>query len=270
MSAQSTSPSGGPSDDTVPSSARHRWEELVAEVQAARFAYYVRNSSPLSDGQYDELEKELRALEEQHPELRTPDSPTQTVGGTFSTEFTAVDHPERMLSLDNAFTLDELSAWAGRVEKEVGEGARYLCEPKIDGLAIDLVYEEGRLVRGVTRGDGRTGEDVTFNVRTIADVPHRLTGDDVPEFLEVRGEVFFLLEGFAAINAGLVEAASRPSRTRATRRRVRCGRRTLASRRPGRCGCSCTASGPAAAWRTARSSRRTRSSRPGACRRPRA
>ncbi|GAB3458709.1 NAD-dependent DNA ligase LigA [Kineococcus endophyticus] len=210
MSAQSTSPSGGPSDDTVPSSARHRWEELVAEVQAARFAYYVRNSSPLSDGQYDELEKELRALEEQHPELRTPDSPTQTVGGTFSTEFTAVDHPERMLSLDNAFSLDELSAWAGRVEKEVGEGARYLCEPKIDGLAIDLVYEQGRLVRGVTRGDGRTGEDVTFNVRTIADVPHRLTGEDVPEFLEVRGEVFFLLEGFAAINAGLVEAGKPP------------------------------------------------------------
>ncbi|WP_432562956.1 NAD-dependent DNA ligase LigA [Kineococcus sp. SYSU DK003] len=194
----------------VPVAARHRWEELVARIEAARFAYYVRNSSPLSDGQYDELEKELRALEEEHPQLRTPDSPTQTVGGTFSTEFAAVDHPERMLSLDNAFSLDELSAWAARVEKEVGEGARYLCEPKIDGLAIDLVYEDGRLVRGVTRGDGRTGEDVTYNVRTIADVPNELTGEDVPEFLEVRGEVFFHLDGFAAINAGLVEAGRPP------------------------------------------------------------
>jgi len=194
----------------VPSQARHRWEELVARIEAARFSYYVRNSSPLSDGQYDDLEKELRALEEEHPELRTPDSPTQTVGGTFSTEFTAVDHPERMLSLDNAFSTDELSAWAARVEKEVGEGARYLCEPKIDGLAIDLVYENGRLVRGVTRGDGRTGEDVTFNVRTIDDIPNELSGDDLPEFLEVRGEVFFHLDGFAAINAGLVEAGKPP------------------------------------------------------------
>ena len=194
----------------VPSEARHRWEDLVAQIEAARFAYYVRNSSPLSDGQYDALERELRALEEQHPQLRTPDSPTQTVGGTFSTEFTTVDHPERMLSLDNAFSTDELSAWAARVEREVGAGARYLCEPKIDGLAIDLVYEDGRLVRGVTRGDGRTGEDVTFNVRTVEDVPHRLTGADVPEFLEVRGEVFFHLDGFAAINAGLVEAGKPP------------------------------------------------------------
>ncbi|MBB2900003.1 DNA ligase (NAD+) [Kineococcus radiotolerans] len=194
----------------VPSEARHRWEDLVAQIEAARFAYYVRNSSPLSDGQYDALERELRALEEQHPQLRTPDSPTQTVGGTFSTEFTTVDHPERMLSLDNAFSTDELSAWAARVEREVGAGARYLCEPKIDGLAIDLVYEDGRLVRGVTRGDGRTGEDVTFNIRTVEDVPHRLTGADVPEFLEVRGEVFFHLDGFAAINAGLVEAGKPP------------------------------------------------------------
>ncbi|PRY11802.1 DNA ligase (NAD+) [Kineococcus rhizosphaerae] len=200
----------GVSPSEIPAPARHRWEDLVARIEAARFAYYVRDSSPLSDGQYDELEKELRALEEEHPQLRTPDSPTQTVGGTFSTEFAAVDHPERMLSLDNAFSLDELSQWAARVEKEVGQGARYLCEPKIDGLAIDLVYENGRLVRGVTRGDGRTGEDVTYNVRTITDIPHELTGEDVPEFLEVRGEVFFHLDGFAGINAGLVEAGKPP------------------------------------------------------------
>ncbi|NAZ87124.1 NAD-dependent DNA ligase LigA [Kineococcus indalonis] len=194
----------------VPAAARHRWDELVQRIEAARFAYYVRNASPISDGEYDALERELRALEEQHPQLRTPGSPTQTVGGTFSTEFTAVDHPERMLSLDNAFSTDELAAWAARVEKEVGTGARFLCEPKIDGLAIDLVYEGGRLVRGVTRGDGRTGEDVTLNVRTIADVPQRLTGEDVPEFLEVRGEVFFPLAAFEELNARIMDAGKAP------------------------------------------------------------
>ncbi len=193
--------------------ARHRWQELVREVEAARFAYYVRDASPLSDAQYDALERELRELEERHPELRTPDSPTQTVGGTWSTEFTPVDHPERMLSLDNAFTTDELSAWAARVEKEVGEGARYLCEPKIDGLAVDLVYEDGLLVRAATRGDGRTGEDVTLNVRTIADVPQRLAEVPdlpVPELLEVRGEVFFHVDAFAALNERLADAGKPP------------------------------------------------------------
>ena len=202
-----------PESTSVPPAARHRWDDLVQQVNAARFAYYVRNASPLTDGEYDALERELRALEDEHPELRVPDSPTQTVGGTFSTEFTAVDHPERMLSLDNAFSLDELSAWAGRVEKEVGAGVHYLCEPKIDGLAIDLVYEDGRLVRGVTRGDGRTGEDVTLNVRTIDDVPQVLRGDaehPVPELLEVRGEVFFHVAAFEALNAGLVEAGRPP------------------------------------------------------------
>ncbi len=212
QSAESTagSTAADPLDGQVPAAARHRWQELVQRVEAARFAYYVRNASPLSDGEYDALERELRALEDEHPALRTPDSPTQTVGGTFSTEFTAVDHPERMLSLDNAFSTDELSAWAARVEKEVGAGARYLCEPKIDGLAIDLVYQDGRLVRGVTRGDGRTGEDVTLNVRTIADVPQQLTGEDLPEFLEVRGEVFFHVAAFEELNARIMDAGKPP------------------------------------------------------------
>ncbi len=208
QSAESTAPD--PLHGEVPADARRRWQELVQRIEAARFAYYVRNASPISDAQYDGLERELRALEDEHPALRTPDSPTQTVGGTFSTDFTAVDHPERMLSLDNAFSTDELSAWAARVEKEVGAGARYLCEPKIDGLAIDLVYEDGRLVRGVTRGDGRTGEDVTLNVRTIADVPQQLTGEDVPEFLEVRGEVFFPVAAFEELNARVMDAGKPP------------------------------------------------------------
>ena len=116
--------------------------------------------------------RELQGLEEQYPELRTPDSPTQRVGGAYSTEFTPVEHLERMLSLDNAFDDDELAAWAERVERDAGaEPLRYLCELKVDGLAVALVYENGRLVRAATRGDGRTGEDVTPNVRTIADVP---------------------------------------------------------------------------------------------------
>ncbi len=208
QSAESTAPD--PLHGEVPADARRRWQELVQRIEAARFAYYVRNASPISDAEYDGLERELRALEDEHPALRTPDSPTQTVGGTFSTDFTAVDHPERMLSLDNAFSTDELSAWAARVEKEVGAGARYLCEPKIDGLAIDLVYEDGRLVRGVTRGDGRTGEDVTLNVRTIADVPQQLTGEDVPEFLEVRGEVFFPVAAFEELNARVMDAGKPP------------------------------------------------------------
>jgi DNA ligase (NAD+) len=160
-----------------------------------------------------QLSDELEALEERYPELRTPDSPTQKVGGTYSTEFTAVDHVERMMSLDNAFSDEELAAWAARVEREIGPDASYLCELKVDGLALSLVYENGRLVRGVTRGDGRTGEDVTPNVRTIDDVPDRLTpvGDrPVPELLEVRGEVFFPVERFEELNAALVEAGRSP------------------------------------------------------------
>ncbi|WP_459643124.1 NAD-dependent DNA ligase LigA [Kineococcus sp. NUM-3379] len=194
----------------VPDAARHRWQDLVERVNAARFAYYLRDAPVMSDGDYDALERELRALEDEHPALRTPDSPTQTVGGTFSTEFRAVDHRQRMLSLDNAFSTEELQLWHQRVVRDAGEGAHLLCEPKIDGLAINLLYEDGRLVLAATRGDGRTGEDVTFNVRTISDVPERLTGQDVPAVLEVRGEVFFEVGAFEELNAGLVAAGRAP------------------------------------------------------------
>ena len=193
--------------------ARHRWTELAELVREHQFAYYVRDAPTVSDGEYDGLLRRLGALEEAHPELRTPDSPTQTVGGTFSTEFAAVEHPVRMLSLDNAFSDEDLAAWADRVARDLEDaGARvhYLCELKIDGLAIDLVYDRGRLVRAATRGDGRTGEDVTLNVRTIQGIPHRLAGDDVPELLEVRGEVFLPVVGFAALNAAQVAAGRAP------------------------------------------------------------
>jgi DNA ligase (NAD+) len=195
----------------VPDDARHEWTALAEQVRGHQFAYYVRDAPTVSDAEYDALIKRLEALEEQFPELRTPDSPTQQVGGTFSTEFTAVDHLERMMSLDNAFSGEELAAWAARVDREAG-GAAYhlLCELKIDGLAVNLLYERGRLVRAATRGDGRTGEDVTHNVRTIDGVPHVLEGAGHPERMEVRGEVFFPVAAFAELNASLVEAGKAP------------------------------------------------------------
>lgn len=190
-----------------------RWQQLAEEIGEAQFAYYVKDAPTLSDADFDARLTELEALEEANPELRTPDSPTQRVGGTFSTEFGAVDHVERMLSLDNGFSLEEVEAWAQRVEREVGDGVHYLCELKIDGLAISLVYENGRLVRGVTRGDGRTGEDVTLNVRTIEGIPTTLAGEGdgvVPELLEIRGEIFFPVAEFEKLNASLVEAGRPP------------------------------------------------------------
>jgi DNA ligase (NAD+) len=200
----------------VPDTARHRWSELVEQIQAHQFAYYVRDAPTVSDAEYDALMRELSELERAHPGLRTPDSPTQRVGGAFSTDFEPVDHLERMLSLDNAFSDEEFSAWAERVERDSGlppgECPRYLCELKIDGLAVNLLYERGRLVRAATRGDGRTGEDVTLNVRTIQGVPHVLAaaGGAPPERVEVRGEVFFPVAAFADLNAGLVAAGKAP------------------------------------------------------------
>ena len=192
--------------------ARARHAELAAEVADHQFRYYVLDAPIVSDGQFDALWRELLALEEQYPELVTPDSPTQKVGSRFSTEFVAHDHLERMLSLDNAFSADELRAWAERVARDVG-AVTYLCELKIDGLAVNLLYENGALTRALTRGDGRTGEDITLNMRTLEEVPERLTGTadfPVPELVEVRGEVYFRLADFEALNASLVEAGKPP------------------------------------------------------------
>lgn len=195
--------------DTPAPELRAQHRELVETVREHQFRYYVLDSPVIDDATFDRLFRELEELEARWPSLVIPDSPTQVVGGGFSTEFAARDHLERMLSLDNAFETEELRAWAERVTREVGVEVHYLAEPKIDGLAVSLVYEHGRLVRGLTRGDGRTGEDVTLNLRTLRDVPERLRESDeypVPELLEVRGEVFFRLEDFAELNAALVEA----------------------------------------------------------------
>jgi DNA ligase (NAD+) len=194
-----------------PAEARDQHATLATVIDEHQYRYYVLDTPSVGDAEYDRLMRELEALEERYPGLRTPDSPTQRVGGTYSTLFTPVAHAERMLSLDNAFTDEELTSWAERIEREVGaDAASYLCELKIDGLAISLTYEGGRLVRAATRGDGRTGEDVTLNVRTIADVPERLRGERVPDLVEVRGEVFFTVEAFTQVNDALLEQGKTP------------------------------------------------------------
>ncbi|MDX3851872.1 NAD-dependent DNA ligase LigA [Streptomyces sp. AK02-01A] len=195
----------------VPADAREEHAQLSERIEEHRFRYYVKDQPVVSDAEFDRLLRSLEELEERHPELRTPDSPTQKVAGAYATEFTAVEHRERMLSLDNAFDDEELSAWADRVAKDVGTSDyHFLCELKVDGLAVNLTYEHGRLTRAATRGDGRTGEDITPNVRTIAEIPHRLEGERVPRLVEVRGEVYFPMEAFQELNARLVEAGDKP------------------------------------------------------------
>ncbi|HVA61764.1 MAG TPA: NAD-dependent DNA ligase LigA [Mycobacteriales bacterium] len=195
----------------IPAAEVDRHSELSRELEEHAFRYYVSDAPTVSDAEYDALMRELSGIEERYPQLRTPNSPSQKVAGSYSTLFTPVEHLERMLSLDNAFTDADVDAWNSRLEREAGATPQgYLCELKIDGLAVDLVYESGRLVRGATRGDGRTGEDITSNIRTLGDVPARLRGDRVPELLEVRGEVFFPVSEFDALNATLVESGKAP------------------------------------------------------------
>ena len=193
---------------------RRRWRELAEEVREHQFRYYVKDAPVIADAEFDKLFKELADLEDRHPELRVPDSPTQLVGGAgFATDFAGADHLERMLSLDNVFATDELRAWAKRVENQVGREPEYLCELKIDGVALSLVYRDGRLTRAATRGDGRVGEDVTLNARTIDDIPETLAvtkEHPIPKVLEVRGEVFFRLSDFENLNASLVEEGKAP------------------------------------------------------------
>lgn len=203
-----------PETDPLDPDVRRRWQELADEVREHQFRYYVKDAPIVSDAEFDRLFNELAAMEDRYPELRVPDSPTQLVGGAgFATEFTAAEHLERMLSLNDVFNAEELEAWSNRVENEIGGDPNYLCELKVDGVALALVYRDGRLERAATRGDGRVGEDVTLNARTIGDVPETLTASDefpVPAVLEVRGEVFFMVADFENLNASLVEEGKPP------------------------------------------------------------
>ncbi|WP_329115615.1 NAD-dependent DNA ligase LigA [Streptomyces sp. NBC_01353] len=195
----------------LPAEAREKHAELAEQVEEHRFRYYVKDQPVISDGEFDRLLRSIEALEEEYPELRTPDSPTQKVSGDYETGLAKVDHRERMYSLDNAFDDAELSAWAERVAKDVGTSTyHFLCELKVDGLAINLTYEKGRLTRAATRGTGVTGEDITPNARTIHGIPDRLSGDRIPDLVEIRGEVYFPMEAFADLNARRVAAGEQP------------------------------------------------------------
>ena len=190
---------------------RHRWFDLAQRILEAQEAYYARDAPTISDAEYDELMRQLRRLEDEYGDLRTPESPTQRVGAPQRmTDFAPVTHPQQMLSLDDVFSIEELADWMTRTAAALGREPEWLCELKIDGLSVDLLYEDGRLVSGATRGDGRVGEDITPNVLTVSGIPHRLIGVEVPEFLEVRGEVFFPISAFADLNAAQVEAGKPP------------------------------------------------------------
>ena len=193
--------------------ARERWQVLVDIVETARTAYYEHDAPTIEDAEYDAVFAELVELEQAWPQLQTQDSPTLSVGGRRSEMFAPVEHLERMYSLDNAFSIDDLRAWLDRVVKGLGHVPELLCELKIDGLAIDAVYRGGRLVSLATRGDGRIGEDVTTNAAYMPGIPQTLTagaGTIVPELLEVRGEVFFPVLAFERLNAEQLEQGSTP------------------------------------------------------------
>ena len=184
---------------------RQRIAELTEEIRDHIFRYYVLDNPTVTDAYFDKLMRELEQIEKEHPELRAEDSPTLGIGGGFATTFEQVDHLEKMMSLDNAFDDAELSAWFDRVDKEAPD-AQWLCELKIDGLAINLRYENGFLTKALTRGNGVTGEDVTLNVKTIKNLPHELKGEQVPKLIEVRGEVYFPIAAFNELNDSLEEA----------------------------------------------------------------
>ncbi len=190
--------------------AKLRVEELRELINHHSYRYHVLDDPEVADVEYDELVRELQALEDRFPELITPESPTQRVGNVPADLFAPVAHLAPMLSLDNAFSFEELEAWNARVEKRVGDAARFACELKIDGVACALTYERGRLIRGATRGDGVTGEDITANVRTVRGVPPKLLLKDPPALIEVRGEMYFPVKAFDGLNEELTANEQRP------------------------------------------------------------
>jgi len=184
---------------------RREMSELSEQIRDHQYRYYVQDKPIISDAEFDQLWQRLVKLEGENPELRDPHSPTLDVGGGFATHFEQFDHKEKMMSLDNVFSDSELDAWFDRVAKE-GSKNTWLCEVKVDGLAINLLYEKGRLTRALTRGNGTTGEDVTVNIKTIESIPQQLKGDAIPELVEIRGEVFFPIDKFNELNDSLEES----------------------------------------------------------------
>ncbi|MDX1431991.1 MAG: NAD-dependent DNA ligase LigA [Gammaproteobacteria bacterium] len=217
---QSAAAAHGGGDERDRAHAKLRVEELRDQIRHHDYLYYVEDSPEISDADYDALMRELEALEDRFPELVAPDSPTQRVGGQPSELFTPVEHRVPMLSLDNAFSWDELEAWGKRVERNLGREPDFVCELKVDGVAVSLVYENGAYVQGATRGDGRVGEDITANVRTIRAAPVKLRGKKHPALLDVRGEVYLPASAFEALNA---ELAERDERTFANPRNAAAG-----------------------------------------------
>lgn len=210
--ADTAAPGAVPSEDL-----REEYEALADEVRKHRFAYYQQDEPLISDAEFDELYRRLEAMEALHPELVSNDSPTQEVGGEVSAAFAAVEHLQRMYSLEDVFSLEELKAWITKAEASVAKlggnnngRPQWLTELKIDGLAVNLLYRDGKLVRAATRGDGTTGEDITHNVLTIKEIPQELKGSGFPAEMEVRGEVFIPSEAFAEFNAALIEAGKAP------------------------------------------------------------
>jgi DNA ligase (NAD+) len=196
--------------DRALAEAKVRVEELREQLNHHSYRYHVLDEPEVSDAEYDELMRELNRLEDEFPQLVTPDSPTQRVGGAPADLFAPVEHRAPMLSLDNAFSYEELDAWAQRVQRSVGDGARFACELKIDGVACALTYERGVLVKAATRGDGRVGEDITANVRTVRSVPRQLKAEPPPAIIEVRGEMYLPVKAFEELNDQLLDAGLRP------------------------------------------------------------
>jgi DNA ligase (NAD+) len=206
-----------PTGEVVPSGdVREEYEDLVEQVRKHRFAYYQEDAPIISDVEFDELYRRLETLEAMHPELVSNDSPTQEVGGEVSAAFAAVEHLQRMYSLEDVFSLEEVEAWIAKAEAgiaKLGNGTpapSWLTELKIDGLAVNLLYRDGVLVRAATRGDGTTGEDITHNVLTIKEIPQQLRGENFPAEMEVRGEVFIPSQAFAEFNEALIKAGKAP------------------------------------------------------------
>ena len=196
--------------------AARLWARVAAWVESDQIAYYIDDAPISSDAAYDARLRCLQRLEASFPALDSPQSPTHRVGGTFSNDFTEVRHPSRMMSLDDVFSIEELRDWYDSVLRDLdwpeSKPLPMSCEVKIDGLALNLIYRNGVLEQGLTRGDGVTGEDITLNVRTIGSIPANLGGpaEDIPEFVEIRGEVFMRWDDFAALNAEKEDAGRTP------------------------------------------------------------